>query len=316
MTKTLSGYPPLLLLQASHPVQVPHLLHLHSGSWWSSFAFLPIWPFSLGLDFGWKLGRQFLVSALEPFSPQAFLASSFSTLYQGLLKDFAARLSQQDSPPRLDQFVLHTHPQHHHCWPPSPLWQMVPPKAYFLKKCDCQKQSQLDRIFWNIAKFSLLNNNVGMGQTIGYWCYKLTFWTPWFWRWGLVEPLSLQPMILAIFRHSILILFFFLRHSWFVWMIPSVGRITELMDSLSSSDDRIGGFPQQVGCWNCQQVDSLSSSDDRIGGCPQQLGWQNWWMPSAARMPLGSYLVNFGPFDLIFDPLWASSVNFACWDFS
>ena len=134
MTKTLPGYPPLLLLQASHPVQVHHLLHLCSGSWSSSFAFLPIWPFSLGLDFGWKLGRQFLVSALEPFSPQAFLASSFSTLYQGLLKDFAARLSQQDSPPRLDQFVLHTHPQHHHCWPPSPLWQMVPPKEYFLKK--------------------------------------------------------------------------------------------------------------------------------------------------------------------------------------
>ena len=26
-------------------------------------------------------------------------------------------------------------------------------------------------------------------------------------------------------------------------------------------------------------------------------------MPSAGRMPLGSYLVNFGPFDLIFDPL-------------
>ena len=111
-TKTSPGYPPLLLLQASHPVQVHHLLHLCSGSWSSSFAFLPIWPFSLGLDFGWKLGRQFLVSALEPFSPQAFLASSFSTLYQGLLKDFAARLSQQDSPPRLHQFVLHTHPQH------------------------------------------------------------------------------------------------------------------------------------------------------------------------------------------------------------
>ena len=55
-----------------------------------------------------------------------------------------------------------------------------------------------------------------------------------------------------------------------VW-IPSVGRITELMDSLSSSDDRIGGFPQQVGCWNCQKVDSLSRSEDRIDGFPQQL---------------------------------------------
>ena len=28
----------------------------------------------------------------------------------------------------------------------------------------------------------------------------------------------------------------------------SVGRMTKLMDSLSGSDDRIGGFPQQVGC--------------------------------------------------------------------
>ena len=188
MTKTLPGYPPLLLLQASHPVQVHHLLHLRPGSWWSSFAFLPVWSFSL--DIGWKLGRQFLVSALELFLPQAFLASPFSTLYQGLFPDFAARSSQQDSPPRLHQFVLHTHPQHHHCWPPSPLWQMVPSKAYLLKKYDCQKQCQLDRIFWNIAKFSLLNNNVGMGHTIGYWCYELTFWTPW----GLVEPLSLQPL--------------------------------------------------------------------------------------------------------------------------
>ena len=67
-----------------------------------------------------------------------------------------------------------------------------------------------------------------------------------------------------------------------VW-IPSVGRMTELMDSLSSSDDRISGFLQQVGCWNCHKwipsagrmtelMDSLSSSDDRIGGCPQQVG--------------------------------------------
>ena len=31
-----------ILLQASHPVQVHHLLHLCSGSWSSSFAFLPI----------------------------------------------------------------------------------------------------------------------------------------------------------------------------------------------------------------------------------------------------------------------------------
>ena len=32
-----------------------------------------------------------------------------------------------------------------------------------------------------------------------------------------------------------------------VW-IPSEGQMTKLMDSLSSSDDRIGGFPQQIGC--------------------------------------------------------------------
>ena len=32
------------------------------------------------------------------------------------------------------------------------------------------------------------------------------------------------------------------------WIVLSVGRMTELMDSLSSSDDRIGGFPQQVRC--------------------------------------------------------------------
>ena len=64
-----------------------------------------------------------------------------------------ARLCCKILPTRfLDQFLLHTHPQHHHCWPPSPLWQMVPPMAYFLKICDCRKQSQLDHIFWNIAK--------------------------------------------------------------------------------------------------------------------------------------------------------------------
>ena len=152
----------------------------------------------------------------------------------------------------LDQFLLHTHPQHHHCWPPSPLWQMVPPKAYFSeKKSDCQNQSQLDRIFWNISKFSLLNNNVGMGQTIGVMN----------WHHGsgdedLLNHFPFQPI--------------FSTAGWFEW-IPSVGRMTELMDSLSSSDDRIGGFPQQVGCWNCQQVDSLSRSEDRIDGFPQQL---------------------------------------------
>ena len=131
----------------------------------------------------------------------------------------------------------------------------------------------------------------------------------------LLNHFPFQP----IFRHSILIPDFFnFWHStagWFEW-IPSVGRMTELMDSLSSSDDRIGGFPQQVGCWNCQQVDSLSRSDDRIDGFPQQLWWQNRWIPSAGRMPLGSYLVNFGPFDLIFYPLWGFSVKIAYWNLS
>ena len=30
--------------------------------------------------------------------------------------------------------------------------------------------------------------------------------------------------------------------------IPSVALMTELVDALSSSDDRIGGCPQQLGC--------------------------------------------------------------------
>ena len=72
----------------------------------------------------------------------------------------------------------------------------------FWKKCDCQNQSQLDRIFWNIAKFSQLNNNVGMGQTIGVMN----------WHFGhhgsgdkdLLNHFPFQP----IFRHSILIPFF------------------------------------------------------------------------------------------------------------
>ena len=58
--------------------------------------------------------------------------------------------------------------------------------------------------------------------------------------------------------------------------IPLAGRMTQLMDSLSSSDD--------------------------------------WWMPLAGRMLLGSYLVKvkFGPFDLLFDPLWGFPVNILC----
>ena len=125
--------------------------------------------------------------------------------------------------------------------------------------------------FLKHSKISLLNSNVGMGLTIGYWCYELTFWTPWFRRWGLVEPLSLSTNNPAF--NSTTVFFFNFWHSTagrFEW-IPSVGQMTELMDSLSSSDDRIGGFPQQVGCWNCQQVDSLSRSEDRIDGFPQQL---------------------------------------------
>ena len=61
-------------------------------------------------------------------------------------------------------------------------------------------------------------------------------------------------------------------------IIPSVGWMTELLDSLSSSEDRIGGFPQQVGWQNwwitsaalrTELMDSLSRSEDRIDGFPQ-----------------------------------------------
>ena len=35
------------------------------------------------------------------------------------------------------------------------------------------------------------------------------------------------------------------------------------------------------------------------------------WLPSVAKKTLGPYLVIFGPFGLIFDPLWGFSVEIA-----
>ena len=63
----------------------------------------------------------------------------------------------------------------------------------------------------------------------------------------------------------------------FYW-IPSVAQMTESVDSLSRSNAEI----------------------------------VNKWIPSAGRMPLVSYSVNFGPFDLILKRLWGFSVNIAC----
>ena len=57
--------------------------------------------------------------------------------------------------------------------------------------------------FLKHSKISLLNSNVRMGLTIGYWCYELTFWTPWFRRWGLVEPLSLSTNIPAFNSNTV-----------------------------------------------------------------------------------------------------------------
>ena len=76
--------------------------------------------------------------------------------------------------------------------------------------------------------------------------------------------------------------------------------MTELEDALSRLDAEIvNKWIPSVG-WITELMDSLSSSDDRIGGCPQQVGCH-----------LVLYLVNFGPFDLIFDPLWGFSVKIA-----
>ena len=61
-------------------------------------------------------------------------------------------------------------------------------------------------------------------------------------------------------------------------------------------------------------MDSLSRSDTEI---------VNKWIPSVGRMTElvdalsrsdvnGSCLVNFGPFDLIFDRFWGFSLNVAC----
>ena len=64
----------------------------------------------------------------------------------------------------------------------------------------CRKWSTY---FLKYSKISLLSSNVGMGLTIGYWCYELTFWTPWFRRWGLVEPLSLSTNIPAFNSNTV-----------------------------------------------------------------------------------------------------------------
>ena len=75
--------------------------------------------------------------------------------------------------------------------------------------------------------------------------------------------------------------------------------MTESVDSLSRSDAEIVNKWIPSAGRMTQLMDSLSSSDD-------------WWMPLAGRMPLGSYSVKFGPFDLLFDPFWGFPVNIPC----
>ena len=64
--------------------------------------------------------------------------------------------------------------------------------------------------------------------------------------------------------------------------------------------DRINGFPQKVGGRICKKL--IPS-----GNFPQQIRGRNWWIPTAGRMPLGPYFVNFGPSDQIFDPLYGEN---------
>ena len=46
-----------------------------------------------------------------------------------------------------------------------------------------------------------------------------------------------------------------------------------------------------------------------------QVGGQNWWIATVDRKPFGSYFVNFGHFDPIFDTLPDFLVKNACLDF-
>ena len=103
----------------------------------------------------------------------------------------------------LDQFFLHTHPQHHHCWPPFPTLTNGVSQGIFSENMWLPKTEPTWSYFLKHSKISLLNSNVGMWLTIGYWCYELTFWTPWFRRWGLVEPLSLSTNIPAFNSNTV-----------------------------------------------------------------------------------------------------------------
>ena len=77
----------------------------------------------------------------------------------------------------------------------------------------------------------------------------------------------------------------------FFYWIPSVAPMTEPVDSPSRSDTEI------VNKW----IPSVGRMTELVDA-----------LRSTGRMSVGSYLVNFGPFDLIFDPLWGFSVNIAC----
>ena len=90
--------------------------------------------------------------------------------------------------------------------------------------------------------------------------------------------------------------------------ISASDLLRESTDSVLRATEGIHQFCHLT-YWGNPLYNSLSRSDDGIDGFPQQLWGQNRWIPSAALRTPGSYLVNFGPFDLIFDPPWGFSVK-------
>ena len=67
-----------------------------------------------------------------------------------------------------------------------------------------------------------------------------------------------------------------------VW-IPSEGQMTKLMDSLSSSDDRIGGCPQQVRC----HLVLIWSILDPLTWFLTHFGPLQWILPVETSLSLG-----------------------------
>ena len=66
----------------------------------------------------------------------------------------------------LDQFFLHTHPQHHHCWPPFPTLTNGVSQGIFSENMWLPKTESTWSYFLKHSKISLLNSNIGMGLTM------------------------------------------------------------------------------------------------------------------------------------------------------